>query len=105
MINPARICFWTNGNASAKIEAFRGLKTVSEIAAEFEVHPGMVSNWKKEMLAHLPEVFDKKNAKKSQDDAKETGDLQRKVGQLTMEVDFLEKKCKQLGIPVKGRNS
>lgn len=62
----------------------------------------MVSNWKKEMLASLPEVFDKKNSKKN---PKETGDLERKVGQLTMEVDFLEKKCKQLGIPVKGRNS
>ena len=33
------------------------------------------------------------------------GQLHRKLGQLTMEVDFLEKKCKQLGIPVKGRNS
>ena len=57
------------------------------------------------MLAHLPEVFDKKNAKKSQDNEKETVDLQRKVGQLMMEMDFLEKKCKQLGIPVKGPNS
>ena len=91
--------------AKVALEAFRGLKTVSEIAAEFEVHPVMVSNWKKEMLASLPEVFEKKNSKKNQDDQKETGDLERKVGQLTMEVDFLEKKCKQLGIPVKGRNS
>lgn len=91
--------------ARVALEAFRGLKTVSEIAAEFEVHPVMVSNWKKEMLASLPEVFEKKNSKKNQDDQKETGDLERKVGQLTMEVDFLEKKCKQLGIPVKGRNS
>lgn len=57
------------------------------------------------MLAHLPEVFDKKQTKKDQGDEKETDDLQRKVGQLTMEVDFLEKKCKQLGIPVKGQNS
>ena len=91
--------------AKVALEAFRGLKTVSEIAAEFEVHPVMVSNWKKEMLASLPEVFEKKTSKKNQDDQKETGDLERKVGQLTMEVDFLEKKCKQLGIPVKGRNS
>jgi len=91
--------------ARVALEAFRGLKTVSEIAAEFEVHPVMVSNWKKEMLEHLPELFEKKNPKKALDGQKETGDLQRKVGQLTMEVDFLEKKCKQLGIPVKGWNS
>ncbi|PHR27386.1 MAG: hypothetical protein COA36_09160 [Desulfotalea sp.] len=91
--------------AKVALEAFRGLKTVSEIAAEYEVHPVMVSNWKKEMLTSLPDVFEKKNPKKKQDDQKEIGDLQRNVGQLTMEVDFPDKKCKQLGIPVKGRNS
>ena len=35
----------------------------------------------------------------------EKAQLHQKVGQLSMEVDFLEKKCKQLGIPVKDRNS
>lgn len=77
--------------ARAALEAFRGLKTVSEIAAEFEFHPVMVSNWKREMVASLPEIFEKKHPKKNEDNTKETGDLQRKVGQLTMEVDFLEK--------------
>jgi hypothetical protein len=57
------------------------------------------------MLSRLPEVFEKKSSKKNQADQKETGDLERKIGPLTMEVDFLEKKCKHLGIPVKGRNS
>lgn len=91
--------------AMVALEAVKGLKTVNEIAAEHEIHPVMVSNWKKEMLKHLPDVFEKNKTKKTIDKDKETGDLQRKVGQLTMEVDFLEKKCKQLGIPVKGRNS
>ena len=36
--------------AKVALEAFRSLKTVSEIAAEYEIHPVMVSNWKKEML-------------------------------------------------------
>ncbi len=50
--------------ARVAIEAIRGIKTMSEIAAEFEIHPVMVSNWKKEMLEHLPEIFENKNAKK-----------------------------------------
>jgi putative transposase len=91
--------------ARVALEALKGLKTVNEMTAEFEIHPVMVNNWKKEMLMHLPEVFEKNNAKKTIGKDKETEDLQRKAGQLTMEVDFLEKKCKQLGIPVKGRNS
>ena len=74
------------------------MKKASEIAKEFEIHPVMVSNWKKEMLARLPELFETKNTKTEQAPAKEKEDLHPKVGQLTMEGDFLEKKCKQLGI-------
>jgi transposase len=91
--------------ARVAIEAIRGVKTISEIAAEFEIHPVMVGNWKKDMLEHLPELFENKNAKQEKNTEKETEQLHRKVGQLTMEVEFLEKKCKQLGIPVKGQNS
>lgn len=91
--------------ARVAIETIRGMKTMSEIASEFEIHPVMVSNWKKEMLEHLPEIFENKNARKDKDSAREKEQLHSKVGQLTMEVDFLVKKCHQLGIPVKGRNS
>ena len=91
--------------ARVALEAIRGLKTVSEIAAEYEIHPVMVSNWKRELLANVPELFDDKKAKTDKQSDRETEQLQRKIGQLTMEVEFLEKKCKQLGIPVSGRNS
>ena len=91
--------------ARVALEAIKGMKTMSEIAAEFEIHPVMVSNWKKEMLEHLPELFANKNARKDKESDREKEQLHSKVGQLTMEVDFLEKKCRQLGIPVKGRNS
>jgi len=91
--------------ARVALEAIRGVKTLSEIAQDFEIHPVMVGNWKKEMLEHLPEVFEKNSARKDQHAEREKNQLHQKVGQLSMEVDFLEKKCKQLGIPVKGRNS
>ena len=91
--------------ARVALEAIRGIKTISEISAEFEVHPVMVGNWKKEMLENLSSLFEPKNAKKEKERDQETEHLHRKVGQLTMEVEFLEKKCKQLGIPVKGHNS
>jgi len=91
--------------AKVALEAIQGLKTLSEIAQQYEIHPVMVGNWKKEMLERLPELFETQRNKNEKDAEKEQGHLHRKVGQLTMEVDFLEKKCKQLGIPVKGRNS
>ena len=91
--------------ARVALETIMGLKTISEIAAEFEIHPAMVSNWKKEMLERLPEIFETQSTRKDKDKDREKEQLHGKVGQLTMEVDFLEKKCRQLGIPVKGRNS
>ena len=60
---------------------------------------------KKELLERVPEVFVRKNAKKDQAPLKDKERLERKVGQLTMEVDWLEKKCVQLGIPGRGRSS
>mgnify|MGYP001814085501 FL=1 len=91
--------------AKVAIEAIKGVKTVSQIAQEHEIHPVMVSTWKKEMLSHLPDVFDKsKRPKTDKDIAKEKEQLQRKVGELTMDVEFLEKKCRQMGIPVKDRS-
>ncbi len=91
--------------ARIALEAIKGVKTISQIAKEFEVHPVMVSAWKKDMMERLPEVFEKKNTRKDKHIEQETEQLQRKVGQLTMEVDFLEKKCKQLGINGKERSS
>ena len=87
------------------LEAIKGVKTISQIVQEYEVHPVMVGTWKKEMLSHLPDVFDNnKRPKTDKDIEKEKEQLQRKVRELTMDVEFLEKKCRQLGIPVKDRS-
>ena len=100
-----RRTFSSEFKARVALEAIKGVKTVSQIAQEYEIHPVMVSNWKKEMLSHLPDVFDKnKRPKTDKDIVKEKEQLQRKVGELTMDVEFLEKKCRQLGIPVKDRS-
>ena len=45
--------------ARVALEATRDVKTLTEIAQEFEIHPVMVGNWKKEILGHLPELFEK----------------------------------------------
>ena len=91
--------------AKVALEALQGIKTLSEIAQQYEIHPVMIGNWKKEMIARLPELFETQRNKKEKSAEKEQEQLHRKVGQLTMEVDLLEKKCKQLGIPGSGRNS
>ena len=51
--------------ARVALEAIKGVKTVSEIAKQYDIHLVMVSNWKKEMLGHLPDVFDKNKRPKN----------------------------------------
>ena len=89
--------------AKVALEALKGMDTVNEIAAKHEVHPVQVANWKKELLDRVPELFERRNAAKDPAAELEIAQLQRKVGQLSMEVDFLEKKSVQLGIPGRGR--
>jgi len=46
------------------LEAVRGIKTVNEIAQHHSVHPVMVSQWKKEILAHAGTLFQGKRGPK-----------------------------------------
>lgn len=82
------------------LEAIKGIKTLSEIAREYEVHPVQVTQWKKELQERLPEVFGRKSAFDEQKAEKQEQRLHQKIGQLTVEVDWLKKKCRQLGIPL-----
>ena len=85
--------------ARVALEAIKGIKTIQEVAKEFEVHPVQVSDWKKKMLEGAPDVFSS-GKKKSTEDAFEAQreQLHAKIGQQAVEIDFLQKKSKQLGL-------
>lgn len=91
--------------ARVGLESLKGIKTISEIAQENQVHPVQVSAWKKELQGRLPELFERKNAADPDREARERNlaRLERKVGQLLIEKEFLEKKCEQLGIDLSER--
>lgn len=91
--------------ARIALEALKGIKTINQIAQEEGIHPVQVSQWKKELQERLPEVF--ASARSGRED-KEKSDrdlsrLERKVGQLVIEKEFLEKKCVELGIDLNER--
>ncbi len=75
--------------ARVALEALRGDKTVQEIAAKHQVHPNQVSAWKRQALDGLPEVFSNGPDQQRQDHETEIRDLHAKIGQLTVERDFL----------------
>jgi transposase-like protein len=83
--------------AKIALEAIKGLKTINEIASEVGVHPTQITQWKKQMLDALPEVFSntRSRAHKSQEEL--TGELYQQIGQLKVELDWLKKKSGVVG--------
>ena len=81
-------------------EALRGVKTVAEIARENNLHPVQVSGWKKELEEHMSELFERKGAtdERLKEMEERCARMERKVGQLVIEKEFLQKKCMELGI-------
>ena len=83
--------------AKVGLEALMGVKTVGQIAREYQVHPVQVTQWKGVIRARLPELFE--SARSPAEDTQELiAQLHEKIGQLTVEVDWLKKKCRQLGL-------
>jgi transposase-like protein len=75
--------------ARVALEALRGDKSVQEIAAKHKVHPNQVSTWKRQAIDGLSDVFSNGTDREHQDHETEVRDLHAKIGQLTVERDFL----------------
>lgn len=85
--------------ARVALEALKGIKTIQQIAKEYEVHPVQVSEWKRTVQERLCNVFDRgAQGKEGGDFEQERAELHSKIGELTVKVDFLQKKSKQLGL-------
>lgn len=73
--------------AKVALEAIKGEEPVIEIAERFDVHPNVITKWKRQLLEGAPEVFGASEADKP--DAPDVAKLHAKIGELTMENDFL----------------
>jgi transposase-like protein len=83
--------------AKVGLEAILGVKTVGQIAREYEVHPVQVTQWKGIIRDRLPELFEPCRSE-GQAEPELVAQLHEKIGQLAVEADWLKKKCKQLGL-------
>ena len=72
------------------LEAIRGEKTLAELAQQFDVHANQIKLWRDELLAGAQEVFNKKNKSAKAEDQIDIKTLHAKIGELTLENDFLE---------------
>ena len=78
----------------------RGEKDLNTIATENNIQPNLLRNWKKEFLNNASVVFDDKREEnlreKLAEERKEKAAYAKKVGQLTMQVDWLKKKSEEI---------
>ena len=93
-----------NFNAKFKsdlvLELLKGEKDLNTLASENSIQPNLLLNWKKEFLDKASVVFDDSREDNLKDklaaERKEKASYARKVGQLTMQVDWLKKKSEEM---------
>ena len=75
--------------AKVALTAIKGDRTLAELADQFDVHPNQIQDWRKRLMENADTVFGRGQEHREETDGK-VKDLHAKIGQLTMERDFLE---------------
>lgn len=82
------------------LEALKEEKTISELSAKFEVHPNQITQWRTKFLQNATKAFsgDKSDKEYIQLLENEKDDLHKQIGLQTMDINFLKKNLKKLGL-------
>ncbi len=81
--------------AQVALAAVKGEKTVAELTEQFHVHPTQITDWKQQLLARAADVF---GGTRPPSEAPDLKTLHAKIGQLTLDNDFLEGALTKAGL-------
>jgi len=73
--------------AKVALSAVRGLKTMSELSSDFDIHPQMIAQWKKKLLSEAGEIFERPGSKSKQNKESNEAELYQQIGKLQMELE------------------
>jgi transposase len=76
--------------AKVALEAIKGEATIAEIASRYEIHPNLVTKWKKALQDEAASIFSEDHARQKKQDKNLVAQLYQQIGQLKVENDFLE---------------
>jgi len=82
--------------AKVALEAIKGEKTITQLSSEFGVHPNQISQWRKQVLKALLDLFSNRRNKEDKGQEDLISELYRQIGQLKVEMDWLKKKSQML---------
>ena len=77
--------------ATVALEAIGGELTVAEMAKKYQVHPNMIAGWKRRLTDEAAGLFARGKGEQDQAGESQIKELHAKIGQLTVEADFLKK--------------
>ena len=77
--------------AKVALAAVRGDSTLAELAERFEVHPNQIQSWKKQLVETAEEAFTRRRSGAPDERDDRIKALRAKIGELSMEKDFLSK--------------
>ena len=77
--------------AKIALEAIRGELTINELASRYELHPNMITTWKRQAIDNMATAFSGAKERNCKSDEAQIKELHAKIGQLTVERDFLAK--------------
>ena len=84
--------------AKVALAAVRGDKTMAELAEQFDVHPNQIQDWRRKLLDQAGQLFDRGSHSPEEAEHK-VKELHAKIGQLTMERDYLEQGLERIHGP------
>ena len=80
--------------AKVGLEAYKGQKTVAELASEFDVHPTQINTWRALIKDRTVSLFGRGDGKELKEKDELIERLYKNIGQLQVELDWLKKKLK-----------
>ena len=78
--------------AKVALAAVREVKSMTEIASEYEIHPSQIGKWKRQLLEAVPGIFSDKGQRDRASEEQLQSRLYEEVGRLKMELDWLKKR-------------
>lgn len=78
--------------------ALREDKTLAQLASEYDVHPNQITEWKRQVIESLPDVFSRKKKQDEQDNQQLIERLYQQIGELQVDVNWMKKKSRELGL-------